>query len=52
MQPRQRNFVKAQYGLLSGEVQQAGALEIKADAQLGAHQRDVAEPAKGECEMA
>ena len=33
-------------------MQQAGPLEVKANAQLGAHQRGVAEPAKGACESA
>jgi hypothetical protein len=33
-------------------VQQTGSMEVKADAQLGARQGGVAEPAKGACEVA
>ncbi len=49
---RQRNFGKAQGSLRSGQVQQARPLEVKTDAQLGAHQRGVAKPAARACGVA
>ncbi|MEN9842594.1 MAG: hypothetical protein RLZZ612_423, partial [Pseudomonadota bacterium] len=49
--PRQRDFAQAKSRLRSGQVQQSGAMEVKANAQLGIHQGGVAEHAKGACEV-
>lgn len=50
--PGQRDFAKAQRSLRGGQVQQAGPLEVKADAQPGARQRGVAKPAARACGVA
>jgi hypothetical protein len=50
--PRQGDFAQAQRSLGGGQVQQYGAMQVKANSQVGAQQRGLVEPAKRACAVA